>query len=205
MAGGSGLYLKAVCDGLDDVPEGEREIKELLNKELAENGLPALQKKLQQLDPAYYSAADIQNPRRVLRALEVCLTSGKPFSSYHQSSPKKRPFHLIKVGISPERKILYEKINQRVDEMMQRGLLEEVKKLKPFQELVSLQTVGYKELFDFLDGKTDLETAISLIKQNTRHYAKRQMTWFRKDKSIQWFDGAERQPILNFIERDLKS
>jgi len=203
MVGGSGLYVKAVCEGLDAVPTGDAEIREQLETELKERGLNHLQDELKRADPVYYKSADIKNPRRVLRALEVIRATGKPVSSFHGKGNKKRDFQIIKIGLMPDRKKLYERINQRVDEMMKSGLLEEVQSLISFKNINALQTVGYKELFDYLSRKTDLPTAVNLIKQNTRNYAKRQLTWFRKDKGVTWFEPDQRDEIMRHIETQL--
>ncbi len=197
--GGSGLYVKAVCEGLDAVPPGNEAIRNELEIEWKEKGLKHLQDELKKADPEYFKSADIKNPRRVLRALEVFRASGKPFSSFHNTTNRKRDFQIIKIGITYEQKILYEKINQRVDEMMRKGLLDEVKQLLPYKNINALQTVGYRQLFDYLDGKTDLETAVDLIKQSTRNYAKRQLTWFRKDKEIKWFDPGQQEEVFSFL------
>ncbi len=199
MVGGSGLYVKAVCEGMDAVPTGAPEIREQIENELRVNGLKHLQDELKKADPVYYKSADVKNPRRVMRALEVFRASGKPFSSFHKKEKTKRDFHIVKIGISPEREKLYERINLRVDEMMQHGLLKEVENLRSFKNINALQTVGYKELFDYLDGKTDLETAINLIRQNTRNYAKRQLTWFRKDKDVKWFDTEGQDKAVEWL------
>jgi tRNA dimethylallyltransferase len=191
LVGGSGLYIQAICEGFDDIPSAPPEIRERLNNDLAEKGLQYLQEKLKISDPAYFKQVDIHNPQRVIRALEVFESTGKPFSSYRISNLNKRPFNIIKIGLDLPRDILYNRINHRVDEMVKQGLLNEVKSLLPYQHLNALNTVGYKELFDYLDGLTELEMAISHIKQNTRRFAKRQLTWFRRDKEIHWFEANE--------------
>ncbi len=203
MVGGSGLYVRAVCEGFDAVPPGDAEVKEQLEIVLKEKGLQHLQDELKQADPDYYKSADIQNPRRVIRALEVYRITGKPFSAHHSAEVKKRDFNIVKIGLHAEREVLYERINQRVDDMMQHGLLDEVKKLIPFRTCKALQTVGYQELFDFLDDKTDFDTAVNLIKQHTRNFAKRQLTWFRKDKDVHWFEPHEVQEIIAFINQEI--
>lgn len=188
MVGGSGLYVDAVCNGLDEFPVVENSIREELKIQFEEKGIAYLQNKLRELDPEYFKHADTQNPHRVIRALEVCLASGKPFSSFRKNKTAKRNFKVIKISFTAPRTTIYERINQRVDLMMQEGLLEEAKKLYPQRQLNALQTVGYKELFDFFDNKITLEEAVEEIKKNTRRYAKRQLTWFRKDENIYWFD-----------------
>jgi len=190
MVGGSGLYIKAVCEGFDELPSAPPEIRERLNKELAEKGIACLQQQLKMADPVYYEQVDINNPRRIARALEVFESTGIPFSSFRKLNVEPRPFNSIKIGIDLPRQVLYDRINRRVDLMIEQGLVDEVKLLLPYRHLNALNTVGYSELFDYFDGKSDLETAISLIKQNTRRFAKRQMTWFRKDKDIHWIDSA---------------
>jgi tRNA dimethylallyltransferase len=184
LAGGSGLFIKAVCEGFDEFPDPNPEVREVLNTELDVKGLTYLQEKLKTADPDYYAEVDINNPQRVIRALEVFESSGSPYSSYRRSNLNKRPFRILKCGLSLPRDVLYNRINQRVDEMLKQGLVAEVRSLLPYRHLNALNTVGYSELFDYFDGKIDLDMAIALIKQNTRRFAKRQMTWFRKDKDI---------------------
>ncbi|WP_339652593.1 tRNA (adenosine(37)-N6)-dimethylallyltransferase MiaA [uncultured Salegentibacter sp.] len=201
MVGGSGLYTKSVLQGLDYFPEVPAEIRENLNLKYEENGLVPLQKELQKYDPEYYNVADVENPQRVIRALEVCITSGKPYSSYLNQPKKQRDFIPISIGLTADREIIYERINRRVDLMMNEGLLEEVEKLFAHKHLNALNTVGYKELFSYLEGKIPLETAVSEIKKNTRRFAKRQLTWFRKDPDIQWFDfKTPSEEVQEFIE-----
>ncbi len=187
MAGGSGLFIQAVTQGFDELPAADVDTRNNLNEELAEKGIDFLQKRLKEADPGYYEQVDLNNPQRLIRALEVFETTGKPFSSYRKATTNKRPFHITKIGLDLPRDILYQRINQRVDDMIDQGLLEEVRSLLPYRHLNALNTVGYGELFDYFDGKTDLNTAIELIKQNTRRFAKRQLTWFRKDKEVRWF------------------
>lgn len=189
LAGGSGLYVKAVCEGFDEFPETGTQIREKLNNEFSENGIEVLQEKLKIADPAYYQTVDINNPQRLIRALEVYESTGIPYSGYRKSILNTRAFNIVKLGLNLPRPVLYERINERVDIMVKQGLIAEVQSLLPFRNLNPLNTVGYTELFDFFDGKTDLNTAISSIKQNTRRFAKRQLTWFRKDKEINW--GAD--------------
>lgn len=201
MVGGSGLYTKSVLQGLDYFPEVPAEIRENLKLKYEENGLVPLQKELQKYDPEYYYVADVENPQRVIRALEVCITSGKPYSSYLNQPKKQRDFIPISIGLTADREIIYERINRRVDLMMNEGLLEEVEKLFAHKHLNALNTVGYKELFSYLEGKIPLETAVSEIKKNTRRFAKRQLTWFRKDPDIQWFDfKTPSEEVQEFIE-----
>ena len=202
LAGGSGLYINAVCDGFDDVPKADKEIRDNLNAMFKSEGISYLQKTLEKLDPEHFKNMDINNPHRLTRAIEVCMATGKPYSELRKGEKKKRKFTSIKIGLNMDREKLYEKINTRVDQMMKEGLLEEVQALAPFRvggNLNSLQTVGYKELFDHLDGKTNLNRAIELIKQNTRNFAKRQMTWFRKDEEIKWFEPKDLEKMMGFI------
>lgn len=179
VVGGSGLFLRAIIEGLDEFPEVPKAIKVRLEEEWKQQGLSVIQQRLQEVDPAYYAEVDIQNPVRILRALSVYEASGKPFSSFRKKEKAQRPFRAIKVQIAWERAALYERINRRVDLMMEQGLEQEARNLYPFRHLTPLQTVGYQELFDYFDGLHDRATAIELIKRNSRRYAKRQMTWFR--------------------------
>lgn len=199
MVGGSGLYEKAVTEGLDIFPEVDASIREKLMVELNESGIEKLQEELKVSDPDYYEQADIQNPHRIVRALEITRGTGKTFSSFRQNNLQPRNFNVIKIGLELPRNEIYERINQRVDLMMNSGLLEEVKSLYKFKELNSLQTVGYRELFDYLDEKISLDFAVEEIKKNTRRYAKRQLTWYRKDEKIKWFSPFEKEEILQFI------
>jgi len=191
MVGGSGLYIKAICEGFDQLPDVDPAIRERLNNELIEQGISYLQGKLKQADPQYYTEVDLNNPQRIIRALEVFESSGHPFSSYRKANLKQRPFDIVKYGLLWPREVLYDRINRRVDMMVEQGLVDEVRSLLPYRHLNALQTVGYAEIFDYLVGKTDLPTAIAAIKQNTRRFAKRQMTWFNKDKEIKWISPGE--------------
>lgn len=203
MVGGSGLYEKAVTEGLDEFPEIDPKIREALNTEFKENGLASLQEELKRVDPVYYGTADIQNPVRVIRALEIYRGSGRPFSSFRTQQKAERNFETIRIVLKMERDIIYDRINQRVDVMMLQGLLKEAETLYPHRELNSLQTVGYRELFDYFDGKIELDFAIDEIKKNSRHYAKRQLTWYRKDETAHWFSPLEREKILEFLETEI--
>ncbi|MES2285404.1 MAG: tRNA (adenosine(37)-N6)-dimethylallyltransferase MiaA [Bacteroidota bacterium] len=199
LVGGSGLYIDAVCKGFDELPEADEEIRNKINLLLKTDGIEGLQKLLNELDINYYNKVDLQNPQRVSRALEVCLTTGKPYSELRKGKVKKRNFNIIKIGINTSRELLYDRINKRVDEMMKDGLLNEVKSLQDFKHLNALQTVGYKELFDHLGNNLDLNSAIELIKQNTRRFAKRQLTWFHRDEKIKWFEPNQSEEILRYI------
>ncbi|UII75607.1 tRNA (adenosine(37)-N6)-dimethylallyltransferase MiaA [Flagellimonas sp. HMM57] len=191
MVGGSGLYVDAVVKGLDKFPEVDSKVRESLRLQLRQNGLSSLQEELQQRDPTYYESVDIENPHRVIRALEICITANKPYSSFLNKKKESRNFKTIYVGITADREIIYERINQRVDTMMDTGLLEEAKKLYRDKHLNALQTVGYRELFQYFDGNFTLDFAISEIKKNTRRFAKRQLTWLRKNNDILWVNHDE--------------
>lgn len=205
MAGGSGLYIDAVCRGFDDLPDVDEKIRTELNVLFKEKGLIALRELLQKHDPEHYSNVDLNNPHRLIRALEVCIGTGLPYSSFRNNKPEKRKFSVIKIGTDVARNVLYEKINLRVDEMMKAGLLDEVRSLSNLQHLNALQTVGYSELFSFLEGKTDLAGAVEKIKQNTRNFAKRQMTWFRKDKDITWFAPENTEAVIAYLQNKMKN
>lgn len=201
LVGGSGLYVDAVVKGLDYFPKVDVAIREQLNKDLITNGIEALQKELQEVDPSYYQQIDIHNPRRIIRALEVYRSSGAPYSSFLKSKTNVRPFNVIYIGIKATREITYNRINKRVDLMVQSGLVEEARKLHTHAHLNALQTVGYKELFQYFDEKTDLQFAIEEIKKNTRRFAKRQETWFKKNEAIVWFEyPITPQKVVEFIK-----
>lgn len=191
LAGGSGLYIKAVCEGIDDIPEADEDIRAELNELFATRGIEPLQQELKAKDPEYYSLVDKCNHIRLIRALEVCRATGKTFSSFRKQDKAHRKFEIVKIGIRRKRENLLERIYKRVDLMMEQGLLAEVESLLPLRDYPALNSVGYKELFEYLDGKTTLSQAVENIKINTRRYAKRQMTWFCKDKEIQWFDAEK--------------
>lgn len=188
MVGGSGLYLNAVVNGLDNFPKVDGKIRDELNARLASEGLESLQNQLKELDELSYHDIAIDNPQRLIRALEICIGTNQPYSSFKTNSKKERNFETIKIGLTADRDILYDRINRRVDVMIQNGLLEEAKALLPYKNLNALQTVGYRELFAYFEGNTDKDFAVSEIKKNTRRFAKRQLTWFRKDQDINWFD-----------------
>lgn len=200
LAGGSGLYIKAVCEGIDDIPEADEGIRAELNELFATRGIEPLQQELKAKDPKYYSLVDKCNHIRLIRALEVCRATGKTFSSFRKQDKAQRKFEIVKIGIRRKRENLLERIYKRVDLMMEQGLLAEVESLLPLRGYPALNSVGYKELFEYLDGKTTLSQAVENIKINTRRYAKRQMTWFCKDKEIQWFD-AEKELQWNWLLR----
>ena len=191
VVGGSGLYIKALTEGLDEFPEVNEEARQTINQRYKEFGLGNLQKELKKIDPDYFELVDIQNPHRLIRALEVYQSSGKPFSSFLNKAKPHRPFQIIFLGIHAKREIIYQRIEERVDKMMADGLLEEARNLWEYKNLKALQTVGYQELFRYLEGEWELEKAVSEIKKNTRRFAKRQLTWFRKIKDITWIDYEE--------------
>ena len=198
--GGSGLYIKALCEGMDDLPDAEPALREELLKRLETEGLEPLVEQLRELDEVYYNEVDRCNPQRVLRAVEVCLTTGQPYSSFRKGGAKKRDFEIVKVGVDYPREELYDRINRRVDMMMADGLEAEARTMLPHRHLNALQTVGFSELFDYFDGTISKEEAVELIKRNSRRYAKRQMTWFRRDKEIQWFTKPKVDEVVAYLE-----
>ena len=201
--GGSGLYYKVLCEGIDEMPDIPATIRKEVQDYYLVNGLTALQERVQEVDPSFYSEADIMNPKRLMRALETFMATGRPYSDFRISGKKERPFNLIKIGIERPREELYERINKRVDLMIRDGLWDEVASLKSYQSYNALQTVGYREIISSIDGHWDKEEAIRLIKRNTRRYARRQMTWFKKDEEIVWFQPDDSQRILSFLETKL--
>jgi len=204
MVGGSGLYINAVTKGLDDFPKVNSKIRETLNEALQTKGLAYLQEQLKQLDLTTYNTITIDNPHRVIRALEICIGSGKPYSSFLNQEKTKRNFKTITVGLTADREIIYNRINKRVDIMMQEGLLNEVKTLMPYQSLNALNTVGYKELFNYLNDEWALDFAVSEIKKNTRRFAKRQLTWFKRNENTLWFDYLKPvDEIIKVIEDEI--
>ena len=207
VAGGSGLYVKALLQGFDDMPEVPAEIRIALNERLKHEGLAALQAELQKLDPEHFQRMDIQNPQRVVRALEVCLTTGQPYSEFRQGSDQSstRPWNTILVGLNREREELYERINLRMDMMLEAGLIEEAKALYPLRHLEPLQTVGYREVFSWMDGEYDEEEMIRLLKRNSRHYAKRQLTWFTRQHEATWFEAGDWERVGQFVDSELIS
>jgi tRNA dimethylallyltransferase len=203
MTGGSGLYINAVTEGLDEMPEVDKDIRKMLNKLFKEEGLKVLQAKLAEVDPDYYQTVDLNNPQRLIRALEVGYGTGRPYSSYRVKSRTERPFQAIKIALYRDRNELYERIDARMDDMITKGLFEEAAALYPFRYLNALQTVGYREIFDYMDGLYDREEAIRLLKRNSRRYAKRQLTWLRKDETYTWFHPAEQERIFDFITHQM--
>lgn len=205
MVGGSGLYEKAITVGFDSFPDVDPQIREQLNQELEESGIEKLQNELKENDPTYFEEVDIQNKQRVIRALEIFRGTGKPFSSFRNQNLNPRPFQIIKIGLELPREEMYDRINQRVDIMLNEGLIEEVKSLLPYKELNALQTVGYREIFDFFEENSSIDFAIEEIKKNTRRFAKRQMTWFKKDETINWFLPDQLEHIKKYIDQKKSS
>ncbi|WP_420387504.1 tRNA (adenosine(37)-N6)-dimethylallyltransferase MiaA [Roseivirga sp.] len=205
MVGGSGLFVDAVCNGLDQFPEVKPGVREALNLEFKEQGLQPLTEELKRTDSEYYTQVDLKNPQRVIRALEVIRSTGNTFSSYRKKKSKPRPFEVIKVGLHMDREELYSRIDHRMDLMINEGLFEEAKNFLPFQSLNALQTVGYQEIFPYHEGQYDYEEAVRLLKRNSRRYAKRQLTWFKRDPNVQWFEPSQTTEIVKWIEEQLKS
>ncbi len=204
LVGGSGLYIDAITKGLDSFPEVSQDAKKSIQELFDKGGIESLQQELEILDPEYYKTVDTFNTHRVMRALEVCISSGKPYSSFITKTSKKRNFRIIKIGITADRQIIYDRINQRVDIMVSEGLLDEVERLHPYKSLNALNTVGYKEIFRYLEKEWEWDFAISEIKKNTRRFAKRQLTWFRKDQEIKWFDYQyDVNQIVSSIKKSL--
>lgn len=203
LTGGSMLYIDTICKGIDDIPTVSPEIRNEVIAWYQQNGLEALQQRLLSLDPEYYQIADLNNAKRLLHAVEVCQMTGKTFTSFRKNTIRTRPFRIIKIGINQQREILYDRINQRVDLMMEAGLLEEAKRVYPYRDLNSLNTVGYKELFAYFDGNCSLDEAIDLIKRNSRKYARKQLTWFRRDTEIQWFEPDQLIDIIGFLNQEM--
>lgn len=200
MSGGSMMYIDAVCDGIDDIPTIDDATRTLYKQRLANEGLENLCLELKRLDPEYYEVVDLQNPRRVVHALEICTMTGKTYTSFRKRAKRERPFDIIKIGLNRPREELYKRINLRVDQMMADGLLEEARNYYPFRELNALNTVGYKEIFDYFDEHWSLEEAVERIKGNTRRYARKQLTWFKKDEHIHWYHPDDRTKIMNDID-----
>ena len=199
MAGGSMMYIDAVCDGIDDIPTIDDETRATMKQRLADEGLEKLCEELQRLDPEYYEIVDRQNPKRVVHALEICTMTGRTYTSFRKREKKDRPFRIIKIGLNRDREELYNRINARVDKMMQQGLLEEAQNLFRMRELNALNTVGYKELFEYFNGRWSLDEAVERIKGNTRRYARKQLTWYKKDPLIRWFHPDQKKDIIDYI------
>ena len=199
VSGGSGLYIDALCYGFSDIPKVDDKVRTKLKSRVQTDGLNALYLELKELDPAYAESIDPDNQQRIVRALEVCLGTGKPFSSFRTGSATERDFTLHFIGLELPREVLYERINKRMDRMIENGLFEEARQMLPFREHNALQTVGYSEIFGYLDGKYDMSEAIRLLKRNSRRYAKRQLTWFKKNESIHWFEPTQFDEIVELI------
>lgn len=204
LSGGSMMYIDAVCKGIDDIPTVDEDTRKMILEKFENEGLEHLSNELRLLDPEYYAEADIKNPKRVMHALEICYMTGKPYSSFRKQTKKQRSFNIIKIGLQREREELYARINQRVDKMIEEGLIEEVKRFTHLKEHNSLNTVGYKEIFKYLDGEWSLDFAIEKIKQNTRIYSRKQVTWYRKDEDITWFHPGDKDSIISYIEKRIK-
>ncbi len=199
MTGGSGMYIDAVCRGIDDIPDIDDIIREKYNSIFATEGIESLRRSLKLLDPEYYSKVDLKNPKRIIRALEICEATGRPYSKFLTNTRAVRDFNMIKIGLMRDRNELYERINSRVDEMISKGLEEEAREIYCLRNFIALKTVGYSELFDYFEGKTSRDEAVSLIKRNSRRYAKRQITWWSRDDEIKWFSPENLQEIIDYL------
>lgn len=205
LTGGSGLFLKVITDGMDEMPEVNLDIRKQLMERFEQEGITPLVDELRQLDPAYFDYVDRNNTQRIVRALEVCLTTGKPYSSFRTGHKVERPFRIVKICLTRDRAILYDRINQRVELMIQQGLVEEVRSVAEYQNHYALKTVGYQEVFDYFDGTYAYETMVEKIQQNTRRYAKRQLTWFRHQDNFQWFDAEDYDGVRAYVLENLGS
>lgn len=201
LSGGSMMYVDAVCKGIDDIPTVDDDTRRIMLELYETEGLDTLCRELKLLDPEYYRTVDLKNPKRVVHALEICYMTGKPYSSFLTSQTKERPFDILKIGLRREREELYDRINHRVDEMMAQGLEAEARRVLPFRNTNALNTVGYKEMFHYIDGDWTLDFAVEKIKQNTRIYSRKQMTWFRRDPSINWFHPEDEHGIKKLLEK----
>ena len=204
MSGGSMMYIDAVCKGIDDIPTVTPEIREAIYQQFAQEGLAPILEELKAADPKHYEEVDRQNYKRVIHAVEICRMTGKPYSSFRTHTIKSRPFRIIKIGLTRDREELYDRINRRVDQMMEEGLLEEARRVDPYRALNALNTVGYKELFNYLSGEWTLDVAIEKIKRNSRVYARKQMTWFKHDPAIQWFHPDEEAALFQYLTQALQ-
>lgn len=203
MTGGSMMYIDALCNGIDDIPTVDKETREFIIHKYEDEGLDKLVAELKLLDPEYYASVDLKNPKRIMHALEICYMTGKTYTSFRTRTKKKRDFDIIKIGLTRDRQDLYERINKRVDVMIENGLIEEATRLMPYRNTNSLNTVGYKEIFKYLDGEWELKFAAEKIKQNTRIYSRKQMTWFKRDKDIKWFDPECTKDIFEYLDTAL--
>ena len=199
LSGGSMMYIDAVCNGIDDIPTVDEKTRTLMKRRLAEEGLEKLVEELRRIDPEHYEVVDRQNPRRVVHALEICHMTGQTYTSFRKAEKKQRPFEIIKIGLNREREELYNRINRRVDSMMEQGLLKEAEEMLPYRQANALNTVGYKELFSYFDGIWELDEAVERIKGNTRRYARKQLTWFKRDQQMKWFHPNEQEQIMKYI------
>jgi tRNA dimethylallyltransferase len=204
MTGGSAMYIDAVCEGIDDIPDTDPAIREKVMLKYKQEGIEGLRLALKILDPEHYAKVDLKNPKRIIRALEICEATGSPYSSFLTKQKRTRDFDIVRIGLKRGREELYRRIDSRVDEMISNGLENEARGLYELRNLNALNSVGYKEFFDFFDGKITREKAIELIKRNSRRYSKRQMTWWGRDKRITWFDAENVEEIVNFVERRIK-
>lgn len=205
LSGGSMMYIDAVCNGIDEIPTIRDDIREMLKERLAKEGLPSLLNELERLDPEYYAFVDRKNTRRVVHGLEICIQTGKTYTSFRKQTRKPRPFKTVKIGLNRSREELYDRINKRVDQMMSDGLLDEARRLYPHRAFNALNTVGYKELFAYFDGQYTLSEAVERIKGNTRRYARKQLTWFKRDREMTWFHPEEETKIMDFIDQQCQS
>jgi tRNA dimethylallyltransferase len=205
MVGGTGLYIKAFSEGMDEIPAVGEALRNGLQQNYQQHGIEWLQQQLQQYDPLFAEKGEMQNPQRMLRALEVVKSTGESILTFRKGEKQQRNFNIVKIGLDLPREELYNRINHRVDGMMQEGLLEEAKEVYPLRQLNALQTVGYRELFDYFDGNCSLEKAVDKIKQNSRHYAKRQLTWFKRDAEMKWFHSSQLQEIIDYVSTQLKN
>lgn len=205
LSGGSMMYIDAVCDGIDDIPTVDDATRQRMKERYAAEGLEVLARELRLLDPEYYAICDIKNPKRVVHALEICYMTGRTYTSYRVKAHKERPFRIVKIGLCRERAELFDRINRRVDLMVEQGLLEEARRVLPFRDCNSLNTVGYKELFQYFDGNWELDFALEKIRRNSRVYAKKQMTWFKKDERTAWFHPEQWEDIRLFIENQIQA
>lgn len=201
LSGGSMMYIDAVCKGIDDIPTVDAETRKMMLERYEAEGLERLCSELRVLDPEYYQVVDLKNPKRVIHALEICCMTGKTYTSFRTNTRKERPFRIVKIGLKREREILYDRINRRVTQMLEMGLEQEVRSLMPYRNTNALNTVGYKEMFAYFDGAMTLEQAADKIRQNSRIYSRKQMTWFKRDEEIKWFEPGQMSEIMNYIEK----
>lgn len=203
LSGGSMMYIDAVCKGIDDIPTVDAETRKMMLERYEAEGLERLCSELRVLDPEYYQVVDLKNPKRVIHALEICYMTGKTYTSFRTNTRKERPFRIVKIGLKREREILYDRINRRVTQMLEMGLEQEVRSLMPYRNTNALNTVGYKEMFAYFDGAMTLEQAADKIRQNSRIYSRKQMTWFKRDEEIKWFEPGQMSEIMNYIEKSV--